>query len=121
MVTEKHGRHFTEDGFWKKVTRLPGKASCGLLRTAITLYVLLESPDVPILAKGTIVAVLGYFIWPLDALPDFLPGGYIDDLAAMTLALANLKVFTNDDIRERVIKLLPKECRTLGIPILKEG
>ena len=48
-------------------------------------------PDVKAVKKGdktTIIGALGYFILPLDILPDFIPMvGFTDDLSAILLAL----------------------------------
>ena len=37
------------------------------------------------------LAAVLYFISPLDLIPDFLPGGFLDDLAVLTLVLASLR------------------------------
>jgi len=56
-----------------KLIEKVGKASSELL------YVIL--PTVPTLTKAMVVAALGLLI------PDFLPGGFVDDLAVLTAAL----------------------------------
>ncbi len=62
-------------------------------------------------AKISIVAALGYFISPIDAIPDFLPGGYVDDLGVMTLLLGQLDVFVDAEGSKRVAQLLPRSCQ----------
>jgi uncharacterized membrane protein YkvA (DUF1232 family) len=101
----------SDQDFLGKIRKVPLQAGCAVLRAAVTLYVLLRDDDVPIWAKASIVAALGYFISPIDALPDFLPGGYGDDLAVMTLLLGQLDVFLDADGRKRVEELLPVSCR----------
>ena len=32
-----------------------------------------------------------YFLSPIDLIPDFLPGGFVDDLAVLTLVLGSLR------------------------------
>lgn len=45
--------------------------------------------DTPVWAKGIIFAALGYFISPVDAIPDITPViGYTDDLGVLVAALA---------------------------------
>ena len=116
MSLESYESSFSEQSFWEKIARVPSRAGCSVLRSALTLIVLLKS-DLPLWAKASIVGALGYFICPLDALPDFLPGGFVDDLAAMTLVLGQLYAFVDKDIRERVQELLPEHCR--GVPVME--
>lgn len=101
----------SEHDFLEKLASVPRQAGCSVLRAAVTLYVLLGDMDVPVWAKVSIVAALGYFISPIDAVPDFLPGGYVDDLAVMTLLLGQLDVFLDAGKRKRVEQQLPTFCR----------
>lgn len=48
-----------------------------------------KDEDTPIWAKTTIMGALGYFISPLDAIPDITPFvGYSDDLGILVAAVA---------------------------------
>ncbi len=112
MSKNDHSASFTDEGFWNKITRMPGDAGCAVLRAAFTLYVLLRESSTPIWAKIAIIGALGYFIFPLDAIPDILPGiGYADDLAMMTLLLGQLYAFIDQDIKDQVESMLPEKCR----------
>jgi uncharacterized membrane protein YkvA (DUF1232 family) len=43
----------------------------------------LDNPATPAPLKALIIGMIGYIIFPLDAIPDMLPGiGYTDDLTA---------------------------------------
>lgn len=111
-MTEQRYKEISEHDIFQKIAGIPRQAGCTVIRSAITLYVLLGESDVPAWAKVSIVAALGYFICPIDVIPDFLPGGYIDDLAAMTLLLGQLNVFIDSKTLERVDQLLPKYFRS---------
>lgn len=39
-----------------------------------------------------VVAALLYFLNPIDAIPDILPGGFIDDIAVLTLVINRIRV-----------------------------
>jgi uncharacterized membrane protein YkvA (DUF1232 family) len=110
--TSNAGRHFSEASFAAKVSGVFGRASCEVLRAALTLHELLRSKDTPLWAKAAIVAALGYFVLPTDAVPDFLPVvGFSDDLGVMLALLSTLEAFVSEDIRRKVEKRLPGACR----------
>jgi uncharacterized membrane protein YkvA (DUF1232 family) len=80
----------SDKGLWAKVRHAAGTAGRFVLAKTLTLYYTLQDPDTPQWAKGVIVSALAYFILPLDAIPDFLPGGYADDLTVLAGALATV-------------------------------
>jgi len=112
-MAQKTTEHsFSDSEFWSKVTKVPQESGCMVIRSAISLWVLLfESDTVSVPVKASICACLIYFISPLDFCPDFLPGGYLDDLACMTALLATLKCHFSPKIRQRVEDLLPDRCK----------
>ena len=53
-------------------------------------------------AKTIIVAALGYFIAPMDAIPDVMPGvGFSDDLGALAVALAAVAMHIKPEHRQQ--------------------
>jgi len=105
--------NFTAKDFWKKVARVPRNAGFDVIEKAVTLYVLLVEGGLPLWCRGSIVACLVYFLSPLDLVPDFAPGGFCDDFAAMTLLLAELHGYLTPSLRQRIEDLIPKKCRRL--------
>ena len=67
---DDYGRHFSNESFWEKVKRYALKAGSVVLRPALTLYFALQDEDTPAWAKAVIVGALGYFVFPMDAIPD---------------------------------------------------
>lgn len=54
--------------------------------------------ETPIWAKTTIYGALGYFVSPIDAIPDVTPiVGYSDDLGVLVLALATVSAYVKDE------------------------
>jgi len=111
MKGQRVGRIYDPD-LLRKITGMSRQAGCTVIRSAITLYVLLRESSAPLWVKGSILAALAYFICPLDAIPDFLPGGFLDDLAAMTLLLGQLRVFVDGTVQKRIDQLIPEHCRS---------
>jgi len=54
-------------------------------------YCALDS-NTPMRAKGILIAAIGYFVLPLDTIPDFVVGlGFTDDIAVLTAAIAAVR------------------------------
>ena len=84
-------KDFSSVSFWDKVRKQAAKAGKDLIEKGLVLYYTWDDDDTPIWAKATIVGALGYFISPVDAVPDILPVvGYSDDLAILVGAIATV-------------------------------
>lgn len=80
---------YSDDGFWDKVKNYAKSAGEEVLEPALKMYYAALDPDTPSWAKATIFGALGYFISPIDAVPDITPViGYVDDLGVLAAALA---------------------------------
>ena len=67
------------------------KAGVKTVYAALLLYYVLTDSKMPIKDRAVILGALGYFICPVDAIPDLLgPLGYTDDLAALGYALKSV-------------------------------
>ena len=85
----KYQENYSEDAFWDKVKMLAGKAGSKLIYNALVLYYTLMDPHTPMRYKAIIAGALGYFILPVDLVPDFLPfAGLADDWAALIAAVS---------------------------------
>ena len=91
---ESYQNEYSEKKFWNKIKKCANIAGLKVTYVALLLYYVLSDPDVPTIDKAKIYGALGYFILPLDLIPDFIPFvGYSDDLAA--LAWATHAVWSN--------------------------
>lgn len=88
---------------------MPSSAGSKVLRQALTLYVLLKDNAVPNWVKVSIIGALGYFIFPFDVIPDFMPGvGYLDDVGLIAGLVAQLHFYTTPSVMEKVENLIPE-------------
>lgn len=94
-----------------KLASAPHNVGRLALEKAITLYVLLREEDMPRWAKVAIATALAYLICPIDAVPDFLPGGLLDDIAMMVTTVARLHVYVTPAVKAKVRAKLPQWCR----------
>jgi uncharacterized membrane protein YkvA (DUF1232 family) len=93
---------YSEDSFWRKVTAFAQAAGKEVVLIALTSYYCARDPDTPARAKTVIYSALGYFVFPLDAIPDITPlVGYADDLGALTVALALVAAHIKPEHRSR--------------------
>lgn len=85
---QRYQGHYSEQKFSGKLTKVAKRAGQKIVYAVLLLYYVLKVPSVPKKDKATILGALGYFILPLDLLPDVLPVvGFTDDLSAILLAL----------------------------------
>ena len=97
----KYEKHYSEDGFWKKLGKYALKAGASLVEKALQLYYVMKDPNAPVLAKSTAAAALGYFIFPIDVVPDIVPiAGYSDDVGVVASALLAIAAYITPEIKE---------------------
>lgn len=97
---EKSGQFFSEEKFWGKLKRFAKKAGSSVVYAVLLLYYTLQKPEVPKKAKAVIIGALGYFILPVDMIPDAILGlGFTDDLGALGIALFQVAMYIDEDIK----------------------
>jgi uncharacterized membrane protein YkvA (DUF1232 family) len=96
-------KEYSENSFWDKLSKKNVlKAGREVVMHALTLYFCLLDKDTPLKARVTILGALGYFVFPLDVIPDFTPGvGYVDDLGVLAIALSTVAVHIKPEHRRR--------------------
>lgn len=90
MNYNNYSTNYSESKFWTKVSQFARKAGIKLINMALVLYYALNDPNTSPKDRAIIYGALGYFILPTDLIPDFLPGGFIDDLSALLWAFAKV-------------------------------
>lgn len=95
-------KDYSEDGFWEKVKKFAKIAGSEVIGKALQLYYTMQLPSTPVWAKVVIIAALGYFISPIDAIPDAIPVvGYADDLGVLVAALATVSSYVTDEVKAK--------------------
>ncbi len=93
--------------FWRKlkttVSYLPGA------ETFLAAFYAAVDPKTPATAKAVLFGALGYFVVPVDFIPDIFGAmGYGDDLAVMFAAIKAVEASIRDAHRERAADWLRK-------------
>ena len=95
-------KHFSFNGLMSKIKETAKKAGLKAIYMALLLYYALESPTCTALDKAIIYGALGYFISPLDLVPDILPLiGLSDDIAVLAWAYSRIRHNVSDMTREK--------------------
>jgi len=96
----KATEHYSDEKFWDKLKKHAKKAGSSVVYAVLLLYYTLQKPEIPAKTKAIIIGALGYFILPVDLVPDFLVGmGYVDDLGALGVALLQVVMYIDDDVK----------------------
>ncbi|WP_062196778.1 YkvA family protein [Caldimonas taiwanensis] len=102
-----YAKEFTDDGFWAKVGGYAKTAGSEVVEKALWLYYSFQRPETPGWAKAAFVGALGYFISPIDAIPDIVPAvGYADDLGVLALAVTTVATQIDESVRALAKKKL---------------
>ncbi len=92
----KQSKKFSDSAFWAKL-KLVGEKVAEL---ALQLFFALKSPRCPVWAKAVIISALAYFIFPFDAVPDFVVGvGFVDDIGVMTAAVGTVAAHIDEAVK----------------------
>ena len=103
IKTEKYQKHYSNSSFWSKVKKIAKNAGLKVMCYALTLYYVLQKADIPVAEKGIIIGALGYFILPIDLIPDFIMGlGYTDDIGAMLIAIKKSMKYVDEEVKNQV-------------------
>lgn len=86
---KNYQEHYTEKSFFSKIIKYGKFLGKGLLTKIILLYYVFKDKKTPDWVKTTIIGALGYFILPLDLIPDLVPiAGFSDDFATILSAVS---------------------------------
>ncbi|MDP2506104.1 YkvA family protein [Oceanobacter sp. 3_MG-2023] len=98
MTDNHHPESYSDSGFWEKLTKYAKSAGSEVVEKALTLYYVAADSNTPASAKAIIYGALGYFIFPVDIISDFIPVvGYTDDTVALAAAVKAMVDYTEQD------------------------
>ncbi len=103
----RYQNEYTPRRFWQKLGPRAQSVGRATLEKALYLYYAVQSPNTPKWAKRVIYGALGYFIFPLDAIPDLAPLiGYTDDISVMAAALATVAFYITPEVKDQAHRKL---------------
>ncbi len=99
----RYSGYYREGSFKNKIVRVAAGIGLAATEEALCLYYLLCSGShrLTVQDKAMIIGALGYFVMPIDLIPDFILAavGFSDDVAVIMLVLNALEKKITPDIR----------------------
>ena len=109
IKSEPYRRNYSDASFGGKLKRVAKTAGMKVIYPALLLQYLMKSDEVSLKTKLIISAALGYFILPVDFIPDFAPLiGFTDDLGVILLILGKMATSVTPDIKKKAREHLHK-------------
>lgn len=98
----KYAGAYSAEGLLEKIGKYAKQIGLKLLYEVLLLWYVLEKDDLPTDVKLKIYAALGYFISPIDLIPDPIPViGFTDDAAAIALAIGIAHMYIDEEVRRK--------------------
>ena len=91
--------------FWEKLRRVAGKIP--FAEDLVAAFYCATDPQTPKRVKLILIGAIAYFIFPTDAVADFLPlVGFADDAAVLAAAITQVASSITDEHRAKARKSL---------------
>ena len=96
----EYSKYYSEKSLWKKIKRFSKDAGTKVIYAVLLLYYAMLDESVNVKSKVLIVASLGYFILPTDAIFDLTPIiGYSDDLGVLIFAINQISSMITPEVK----------------------
>lgn len=95
---------FKADKLWSWINKYTGTLGQKLVYSILLLYYAYKRSDTPAWAKNIIIGAIGYFLSPIDSIPDLTPFlGLTDDIGVLSFGLVSIACYINDEVREKAL------------------
>ena len=101
---ETYGNNYSPSSLMEKLNRVAVKAGGKAVYCALLLFYALMDEEVPMKDKAIVIGALGYFICPVDIIPDLLgPLGYSDDATVLLTAVKTIWDNITPDVKDKAL------------------
>lgn len=98
----KYRKQFSKEKLAQKINDTFGKLGQKVIYSVLLLYYAYGNTHTPSWAKNIIIGSLGYFLSPIDAIPDLSPFlGYTDDIGILSFGLVTIACYITDEVRSK--------------------
>ena len=92
---------YNSSDLMKKIASVAKKTGASTVYHALLLYYALTDGNVPASKKLIVMAALGYFIAPVDFIPDFVLMGLLDDGSVLLFAINQILPYITDEVKAK--------------------
>jgi uncharacterized membrane protein YkvA (DUF1232 family) len=116
-----YSKYYNAKSLWEKFTHYAKVAGSKVVYSALLLYYVMVDKNTDMKTRLIIAAALGYFIFPLDAIPDLTPIlGYADDLGVLLFTLSKVVTSITPEIKAKAREQVEKWFDSLNEAELDE-
>lgn len=102
IKVKKYKKYYSENDLFEKIKKYAKVAGVNIVYIGLLLFYTLENPKLPLKIKSIIMGGLGYFIFPIDLIPDLMPVvGYSDDLGVLMGVLIIAAFYIDEDVKNK--------------------
>jgi uncharacterized membrane protein YkvA (DUF1232 family) len=117
----RYKKFFSEGNLWEKLGRFAKVAGQKTVYTVLLLFYAFRRKETPMWAKNIVIGTIGYFLAPIDFVPDLTPVlGYTDDLSVLSLGLVMIAGYVNDEVKSKARKRMTSWFGSYDEPALEE-
>ena len=99
---ESFGSEYSEQGLKEKLSKIARKAGIKMAYAVLVAFYAVQSDALSFKEKARLYGALGYFLLPVDLIPDAILGmGYSDDLAALVYVLHTVSSNITPEVKQR--------------------
>jgi len=101
-IIEKYKDRFSESKMWTKLKDYARYAGIKTTYMVLLLFNAYKRKETPSWAKNIIIGAIGYFISPIDAIPDLTPIlGYTDDIGVLSFGLVTIACYVDKEVKAK--------------------
>lgn len=101
-MKKDYSKYYSENKLFMKIKKYAKKAGIKVIYAILILFYAMKKPEISLKEKLVVIGALGYFIVPIDAIPDFIPlAGFTDDFGALIFALVKIARHIDDDVKQK--------------------
>lgn len=101
-MRKSYKKFYSENKLFSKLKKYATKAGTKVVYAILILFYAMKKPEISMKEKLIVIGALGYFIAPIDSIPDFIPlAGFTDDFGALMFALIKIARHIDDEVKEK--------------------
>lgn len=118
---KKYKKKFSIIFFWKKLRKLAQQLGVKVVYIILLLFYAYRRKDTPAWAKNIVLGTLGYFLSPIDAIPDLTPiVGYTDDIGVLSFGLVTIAGYVNKEVRDKARRRIASWFKSYDVEDLSD-